>query len=617
MERIFKYFEDWLNPLDTLPDQNLPTKSVLKFLWFFVNQSKTVFIIMLILGGLTAFIEAAIFSFVGVIVDLLQEGGFNNIPSSHVWILTGMVFVVLVFRPIVAILTALIEEQVVVPGFFNRVRWQSNQYVIRQSLSYFQNDFAGRIAAKIWQTGQAAGDFMVSLLQIIWFILVFAVSTLVILAGLDFRFVFVVLIWLSCYCLISIKLVPLIRSRARVVADKGSLLSGRLVDIYSNIQTVKLFGDTGTELTGTKNGFEIFLLELRKFTRTLTWMRSLLAILSGIFMTGIGILSFYLWNRSEITSGEVAVVLSLVLRLNLLLGRMMGQMNGLFRNLGTVQDGMDTIAQPISVRDRVNAKKLVVREGNISFDGVRFSYLPREIVINQLSLNIKSGERVGLVGHSGAGKSTLVSLLLRFHDISGGQIVIDGQNISQVTQKSLRQQIGMVTQDTSLMHRSILENISYGAVNTPIESVISAAKKAHAHEFISTLRDQKNRIGYAAHVGERGVKLSGGQRQRIAIARVLLKNAPILILDEATSSLDSEVEIAIQEQLYNLMEGKTVIAIAHRLSTIAAMDRLVVMQSGQIIEQGTHDELIALNGVYAKLWEHQSGGFLVPTRNIW
>ena len=617
MERIFKIFENWLDPLGNSSEQNLPTNSTAKFLWFFVKQSKAVFVIMLILGGLTAFIEAAIFSFVGIIVDLLQQGGISNVPNTYVWTLAGMIFVVLIFRPIVAILTALVEEQVVVPGFFNRVRWQANQYVIRQSLTYFQNDFAGRIAAKIWQTGQAAGDFMVSLLQIIWFIVVFAISTLVLLAGLDVRFVIVVLIWLGCYCLISIKLVPLIRSRARVVADKGSLLSGRLVDIYSNIQTVKLFGDTTSELDGTRNGFEIFLTELRKFTRTLTWMRSLLAILSGVIMTGIGVLCFYLWNLNEITSGEVAVVLSLVLRLNLLLGRMMGQLNGLFRNLGTVQDGMETIAQPIAVVDKANAKNLCVREGRISFKGVNFSYLPREIVINQLSLDIQPGERVGLVGHSGAGKSTLIGLLLRFFDLTSGQIEIDGQDIAKVTQKSLRQQIGVVTQDTSLMHRSIQENISYGSTDASIESVISAAKRAHAHEFIATLRDQNDRAGYAAHVGERGVKLSGGQRQRIAIARVLLKNAPILILDEATSSLDSEIEIAIQEQLYNLMEGKTVIAIAHRLSTIAAMDRLVVMEKGQIIEQGTHDELITYRGVYAKLWEHQSGGFLVPTRNIW
>ena len=617
MERIFKFFESWLNPLDSSPEQNLPTKSAAKFLWFFVRQSKLVFLVMLILGGLTALIEAAIFSFVGIIVDLMQEGGLNNIPNSHIWTLVGMVVVVLVLRPIIAVLTALVEEQVVVPGFFNRVRWQANQYVIRQSLSYFQNDFAGRIAAKIWQTGQAAGDFMVSLLQIIWFIVVFAASTLVLLAGLDFRFVIVVLLWLGCYCLISVKLVPLIRSRAKVVADKGSLLSGRLVDIYSNIQTVKLFGDTSTELDGTRSGFKIFLSELRKFTRTLTWMRSLLAILSGIIMTGIGVLCFYLWNQNAITSGEVAVVLSLVLRLNLLLGRMMGQLNGLFRNLGTVQDGMETIAQPITLLDSPNAENLSVSDGNISFKDVKFSYLPREIVINQLSLDIKSGERVGLVGHSGAGKSTLIGLLLRFFDLSDGRIEIDGQDIAKVTQNSLRQQIGVVTQDTSLMHRSIQENISYGRTDTSMEAVIAAAKQAHAHDFITTLRDQKDRVGYAAHVGERGVKLSGGQRQRIAIARVLLKNAPILILDEATSSLDSEIELAIQEQLYNLMEGKTVIAIAHRLSTIAAMDRLVVMESGQIIEQGTHDELIAIRGVYAKLWEHQSGGFLVPTRNVW
>lgn len=615
MERIFQIFENWIDPFTPRPDRDLPRESN-AFLRHFVVQSKWVFATMLVLGGLTAIVEAAVFNYVGVLVDIMQTSSGHNLLTDHIWTLVWMVGVVLLLRPVLAILTALVEEQTVVPGFFNQVRWQCNIRIIQQSLSYFYNDFAGRIAAKIWQTGQAVGDFMISLLQIIWYIVVFAISTLVLLAEIDIRFIPIIVVWLTLYSIITYKLVPLIRIRAKEVADKSSNVNGRLVDTYSNIQTVKLFGDEGTELAGTRRGFEIFVKSLQRFTRTLTLIRSLLAVLGGIMIVSVGALSVALWMRDAMTIGETALALSLVLRLNLLLGRMMGQLNGLFRNLGAMQDGIETITRPIAVQDKSNAEELRVEKGRIKFEDVSFKYGEENVVIDKLSLAVEPGEKVGLVGHSGAGKSTMVNLLLRFYDLEGGKILIDGQDISQVTQTSLRRQIGVVSQDTSLMHRSIHENITYGQPETDSKDVKVAAKRAHAHEFIVGLRDQKDRTGYEAHVGERGVKLSGGQRQRIAIARVLLKNAPILILDEATSSLDSEVEGVIQEQLNNLMAGKTVIAIAHRLSTIAAMDRLVVMESGQITEMGMHDELVNKRGTYARLWELQSGGFLVPTNRL-
>ncbi len=615
MERLFRLFENWLDPLDTPPAADIPGTTT-GFLWHFIRQARGVFILMLVLGGITAVLEAAIFSFVGVIVDMLDQGDPATLLADNYWILAGMVVTVLIIRPIIIVLTVLLEEQTVVPGFFNKVRWQTNQRVLNQSLSYFQDDFAGRIAAKIWQTGQAAGDFMISLLQIVWFIIVFALTTLFLLAELDVRFVLIVLLWLVVYAGLAVKIIPVIRARARITADTGSAVNGRLVDTYSNIQTVKLFGSREQELDGTRQSFEVFLRSLRRFTRMLTIMRSLLAVLGSGMIAGIGALSIFLWARAEVTSGEVAVVLGLTLRLNLLLNRMMGQLNGLFRNLGTVQDGMETIAKPILVRDRPGAGGLTVTKGLVVFDKVGFRYGPGDAVIDNLSLTIQPGEKVGLVGHSGAGKSTLIHLLLRFYDLDQGCIRIDGQDIAAVRQNSLRQAVGVVSQDTSLMHRSIRDNIAYGRAGSAFADVQEAARRAHADDFIVDLQDRKNRSGYDAHAGERGVKLSGGQRQRIAIARVLLKNAPILALDEATSSLDSEIEAAIQEQLNNLMTGKTVIAIAHRLSTIAAMDRLVVMEQGRIVETGTHRELIDREGAYARLWRRQSGGFLVPTQAV-
>ncbi len=582
------------------------------FLWFFVSQARWVFLAMLVLGGATALIEALLFVFVGDLVDMMQSGAKADFFAREAPTLLMMAAVVLVLRTMVTLLTAFVEEQTVVPGFFNMVRHQAHDRVMRQSLGYFHDEFAGRISQKVWQAGQAAGDFMVSLLQVTWYILVFAGSTFALLAGLDPLFGLLIAFWLILFSVIARIFIPRIRARARATAHTASGVTGRLVDIYSNIQTVKLFGDDGREGHGLRLTYRNFLDALRSFTRALTMVRGLMSLLSGVMIVAIAAVAIRSWQGGSITTGEVAIVLGLVLRLNQLLGRLMGQLNGLFRSLGTLQDSADMITRPVAVTDRPDAAPLQITEGRIVFDHVRFHYGKPSGVIDDLSLTVEPGERVGLIGRSGAGKSTLVNLLLRFYDVEGGRILIDGQNVSDVSQASLRAAVGVVTQDTSLLHRSIRDNIAYGMTEASDAAIRAAAAKAHAADFIAALVDRRGRRGFDAHVGERGVKLSGGQRQRIAIARVLLKNAPILVLDEATSALDSEIEAAIQESLADLMSGKTVLAIAHRLSTIAAMDRLVVMDEGRIVEEGTHRELLVRGGLYADLWKRQSGGFLAP-----
>ncbi|WP_417672137.1 ABC transporter ATP-binding protein [Roseibium sp.] len=610
MGSVFRLFEKWIDPFAQGPGEG-PPRGGLAFLLYFVRQCRWPFVAMLVLGGLTAGVEASIYTFIGTIVDLLQAGEKETFFADHGRTLLMMAFVVLVVRALVAILTALVEEQTVVPGFFNLVRWQSHQQVMKQSLSYFHDDFSGRISAKVWQAGQAAGDFMVNLLQTVWYILVYAVTTLLLVGNLDWRLGAAVCVWLLGFTLVARHFVPRIRAAAKQVAHTGSGVSGRLVDTYTNIQTVKLFGRRENEEQGVRQTYDRFMGRLMIFTRTLTAVRSVMVVFSGAMIVTIAGLSLSFWQQGLISTGDVAFCFGLILRLNLMLNRMMGQLNGLFRNMGTLQDSMEMIVKPIAVQDVPGAPHLKVKQGGIHFDRISFHYGKTGGVIEDLSLSIAPGERVGIVGPSGAGKTTLVNLLLRFYDLERGQILIDGQDISRVAQQSLRQMIGMVTQDTSLLRRSIRDNIRYGRPDASEEGIRAAAERAHALAFITDLEDHKGRLGFDAQVGERGVKLSGGQRQRIAIARVLLKDAPILVLDEATSALDSEVEAAIQENLTELMNGKTVIAIAHRLSTIAAMDRLIVMNEGRIVQQGTHRELLrAKDGLYAQLWARQSGGFL-------
>ncbi|WP_417686541.1 ABC transporter ATP-binding protein [Roseibium sp.] len=610
MEPIFRLFERWIDPFVAGPGDG-PPRGGFAFLFYFVNQCRWPFVVMLVLGGLTAGVEASIYTFIGTIVDLLQDGQRESFFEMHGSTLLIMAFVVLVVRACVAILTALVEEQTVVPGFFNLVRWQAHQQVMKQSLSYFHDDFSGRISAKVWQAGQAAGDFMTNLLQTVWYILVYALTTLLLVGNLDWRLGAAVVVWLVGFSIVARHFIPRVRAAAKQVANSGSAVSGRLVDTYTNIQTIKLFGSSEGEQQGVRSTYDAFMQRLMTFTRALTAVRSVMVTFSGLMIVVIAGLSLSFWQQGLVSTGDVAFCLGLILRLNLMLNRLMGQLNGLFRNMGTLQDSMEMIVKPISVRDAKDASELKIAAGGISFRKIGFHYGKTNGVIDELSLEIQSGERVGIVGPSGAGKTTLASVLLRLYDLERGQILIDGQDIAKVTQQSLRNAIGMVTQDTSLLHRSVRDNILYGRPDAGEEAVRAAARRAHALDFIEGLEDRRGRRGLDAHVGERGVKLSGGQRQRIAIARVLLKNAPILVLDEATSALDSEVEAAIQENLTELMTGKTVIAIAHRLSTIAAMDRLIVMDRGEIVQEGPHEVLLQDNsGLYAQLWARQSGGFL-------
>ena len=613
LQRIFRLFETWIDPY-TEPTDAHPAPNAIGYMIHFVRQAKWPFVAMIVLGGFVAFLEVALFYFVGRLVDLLESTdaseGWSGLIDRHGAELLFMLAVVFAGRFLVAPLVTLVEEQAVVPGFFNLVRWQAYRHIARQSLSFFHDEFAGRVVTKVWQSGQALGDFMVSLLQVAWFIAIYTVTTLALVAQLDWRLAAIVGLWIVAFALVARHFVPRIRNLARVTAEAASGINGRLVDGYANIQTLKLFGREDENDRYIREGFDQFMDAVIPFTRNLTGVRVSLAMLSGVMIVAIGAMSIDLWLQGEISIGAVAFTLALVLRLSLLLGRMMTQLNSLMRNYGTIQNSMELLMRPIALSDRDGAGTLAVTESRIRFDHVQFQYTPLKTVIDDVSLTVEPGQKVGLVGPSGAGKSTLVNLLLRFYDLEGGRITIDDQDIAGVTQSSLREQISVVTQDTSLMHRSIRDNILLGRPGADEAAVIAAAQKAEAWPFICELRDQHGRSGLDAHVGERGVKLSGGQRQRIAIARVMLKDAPILVLDEATSALDSEIEAAIQENLSALMNGKTVIAIAHRLSTIARMDRLVVIESGRVVEDGSHDRLLEKGGLYARLWSRQSGGFI-------
>jgi len=611
--RLFRAFENYVQPFARKDDLR-PPEDVFAFIWFYISQAKAPFFGMLILGGLTAAIEAALFWFVGRLVDILSTikpgDGWTVLLDQHGGELLGMLVLIGVVRFLVTMSTALIDQQIITPGFYNLMRWQSYMHVARQSLSFFQNDFSGRIVTKVWSGGQAAGDLVTSLMESVWFVTIYSVSMLVLVGGLDLRLGVLVCVWVLVFGFLARYFVPRIRYHSRETAEAASMLNGRMVDAYSNIQTLKLFGRDEANDRYMRQGFETYQTTLIHFTRFITGVRASMALLSGIMISSMAALSIHLWLSGLISSGAVAFTLALVLRLNFLLGRLMTQFNGIMRNFGTVQNAAELISKPIGLVDVPGATELKVAQPEIRFENIRFHYGKGEGVIDNLSLSIRAGEKIGIVGRSGAGKSTLVNLLLRFYDLEGGRILIDGQDIAKVSQESLRANLGMVTQDTSLLHRSLRDNILFGRPDASDAQLLDAAKKAEADGFIQTLTDQRGRRGFDAHVGERGVKLSGGQRQRVAIARVMLKDAPILVLDEATSALDSEVEAAIQSNLERLMQGKTVLAIAHRLSTIATLDRLIVIDKGAIIEQGTHNELITAGGLYADLWSRQSGGFL-------
>lgn len=613
LQPIHRFFENWIDPFGKDGDLRPPALTR-RFFWFYISQAKLAFLALLVLGGLVALVEAALFDYVGQLVDILGSlpsgQGWAALVTSHGGQLAWMLIVTLGIRFLIAWLSATVEEQTVTLGFYNLVRWQAYAHVIRQNLTFFQNDFAGAIASKVWQSGAAVGDFMVSLLQVVWNIAIFAIATTWLMGQLDWRLAAAMVAWIAVFAVLARYFVPRMRRAATAAAEQGSSLTGKIVDAFSNIQMLKLFGTAEGDDRFVRNGFDDYLAAMRKLARTLVGVRSAMAMLSGIAIAGITALAVHLWTEGILTVGGVALTTGVILRLYAMLGRLMNQLNGMMRNFGTAQNSAEIISKPLGLVDALDAKPLVVDKAGIRFDHVTFKYDKALPVIENLSLELKPGERVGLIGRSGAGKSTLVNLLLRFYDLTGGTISVDGQDISNVTQESLRANIGVVTQDTALLHRSIRANLTYGKPDATDDEMMTAAAMAEADEFIEQLVDQRGRAGYDAYVGERGVKLSGGQRQRVAIARVLLKNAPILILDEATSALDSEVEAAIQAQLTTLMEGKTVLAIAHRLSTIAEMDRLIVLDKGQIVEQGTHAELLARGGLYATLWARQSGGFI-------
>ncbi len=587
-----------------------PPAGLAAFYWHFVRQTKGWYAAMFAASLAVAALDTVIPLFIGRLVSLMEAADRMAALREQWPMLVGMIALVLVVRPLVLLADIAIRHMVLIPGATSLIRWQSHWHVIRQSWPFFQNDFAGRIANRVMQTAHALRESVMASIRAVWYIGAYGVITYALMAMADWRLGVPTLVWFAGYLVFLWHFVPRMRDLARESSEARSLVMARVVDSYTNVLTVKLFARLADEDAYVRESIDEHRAAMRRHMRLITRFHFGLTAMNAALLVATATIGIWLWASGAVGAGVVAAALPLTWQLANVAGWVSWEVTAIFENVGVVQEGMQSIAVPHSSVDKPGAQPLEVSRGEIRFEHVRFGYGRPEAVLEGFELGIKPGERVGLVGRSGAGKSTIVNLLLRFFDLEKGRILIDSQDISQVTQESLRAAIGMVTQDTSLLHRSIAANIRYGRPRASDEEVIAAAKKAQAHEFILGLRDWRGNAGYAAHVGERGVKLSGGQRQRIALARVILKDAPILVLDEATSALDSEVELAIQEQLLDLMEGKTVIAIAHRLSTIARMDRLVVVERGKIVESGTHDELLRRGGHYEKLWRHQSGGFL-------
>ncbi|SON52255.1 ABC transporter ATP-binding protein [Vibrio tapetis] len=607
---MFKKFESFTQAFPK-EDPEQPPKGILAFCRHYTRGFEKPLLAMALLSTTVAIIEVSLFGFMGQLVDWLSTSNPETFWQENSTTLIGVGVLLLVVMPILVTIYSLTVHQTLLGNYPMSIRWLAHRYLLKQSVSFYQDDFAGRIATKVMQTSLAVRETVMKTFDVFVYVSVYFTSMLVILAQADIRLMIPLMVWLFAYIGIQVYFVPKLKKVASLQADARSTMTGRIVDSYTNISTVKLFSHSQRELEYAEEGMEEFLDTVKRQMRLVTGFDVCVEIANYILVFSVAAMSIYLWTESAITIGAIALAISLALRINGMSMWIMWEVGALFENMGTVVDGISTLSKPVSIEDKPNAKDIKVEKGGIHFDDVSFNYgEDNKGVLNNLNLHIKPGEKVGLVGRSGAGKSTLVNLLLRFHDVEKGAIRIDGQNISEVTQDSLRSKIGMVTQDTSLLHRSIRDNILYGKPDAGEEALIKATQQAHAHEFIETLTDPFGNVGYDAQVGERGVKLSGGQRQRIAISRVLLKNAPLLILDEATSALDSEVEAAIQESLNELMQGKTVIAIAHRLSTIAAMDRLIVLDKGNVVEQGTHQELIQSGGIYAQLWAHQTGGFI-------
>lgn len=606
---MFLFFESLIKPFPPQEPQE-PPRTLYAFCRHYAKGTEVFLLGMAIFTGLIAVMEVSLFGFLGSLVDSLNQHTPQTLWAEARNDLIWMGFIVLIALPVCVLLHSLLMHQTLLANFPMRIRWQAHRYLLGQSFQFYQNEFAGRIATKVMQTALAVRETIMKLLDVMLYVFVYFTGILVLAASLDYRLALPLIVWLLAYSGLLYYFLPRLAKISAKQADARSDMTGRLVDTYTNISTVKLFSHSNREAAYAKKGMEHFISTVHPQMRLATLLSSGVWVINAMLIFSVAALSIWLWSNLAITTGAIAAAVGLVLRLNGMAQWIMWEVSALFENMGTARDGLNTLSAKREVQDKPHAPALVINNSSIDFQSVRFNYGKGDGLIDNFNLHINAGEKIGLVGRSGAGKSTLVNLLLRFYDIEAGKILIDQQNIADIQQESLRAQIGMVTQDTSLLHRSIRENLLYGKPNATEEEMICAAKQAEAHEFILGLKDNQGRTGYDAHVGERGIKLSGGQRQRIAIARVLIKNAPILIMDEATSALDSEVEAAIQTNLNTLMQGKTVIAIAHRLSTIAALDRLIVLDKGAIIEEGTHTELIARNGVYAHLWAHQSGGFL-------
>ncbi|MBU1621422.1 MAG: ABC transporter ATP-binding protein/permease [Gammaproteobacteria bacterium] len=607
------FFERLTKPF---PDDE-PTQPPTGLFAFCLHYSKGMVLPLLLMSiatALLAALEVSLFGYMGQLVDWLVNKNPETFWQEEKNTLIAMAVVMLVVLPVLVFLHSALIHQTILGNYPMSIRWLAHRYLLKQSLGFYQNEFAGRIATKVMQTALAVRETATKLLDVMVYVVVYFGAMVYLIADSDWRLVLPMLAWLVLYTGLQFYFVPRLKQVATEQADARSEMTGRIVDSYTNISTIKLFSHTSRESQYARDSMQLFLVPVYKQMRLATWLNVSVQCLNYLLVFSIAALAIWLWTVNAVTVGSIAIAVSLALRLNGMSQWIMWEVSALFENIGTVADGIATFSQPQQIVDTADAKPIQVAQGQIEFKQLNFNYGKvageQGPVIDGLELSIKPGEKVGLVGRSGAGKSTLVNLLLRFYDVNSGQILIDGQDIKTVSQESLRAHIAMVTQDTSLLHRTVRENILYGRPGATEAEMREAARLAEADTFIQELTDLKGNSGYDAQVGERGVKLSGGQRQRIAIARVLLKNAPILILDEATSALDSEVEAAIQQSLTQLMIGKTVIAIAHRLSTIAAMDRLIVLDQGRIVEQGSHQELIAKGGIYAQLWAHQTGGFI-------
>ena len=606
---MFKLLEDAVDPF---PNQVVeqPPSSLLAFIWHFTKPFRFLLSVLFITSAIIAAVEVYMLSAIGQLIDWMQVGDQNTFFQVHGTSLTGMLVLILIIWPLLHWVDSMVENQGLLGNFAMQIRWRAHRYLLRQSNDFFANDFSGRIATKVMQTALSVRDSVVSVNGLMVYVGVYFSSSAVIFMSNDWRLVIPLLVWFCAYIAVMRSFLPALKQVSTEQSDARSIMTGRVVDAYTNIQTVKMFSTNNDEEQYAKNSMQLMLSSVHRQMRLVTRLNATLILINALLICSTMGFGIWLWSQSIVSTGAVAVAGALTMRIQSMAQWFIWELARLFEAIGTTQDGMNTIAQPRSVADIPSAGILTVPQGEIQFENITFNYAQQSAVFDHFSLNIKPGERIGLVGSSGAGKSTLVSLLLRLYDLEDGLIRIDQQNIAEVTEQSLRHNIAIVTQDTSLLHRTIGENIGYGRPDASEQQILRAVKLAKADNFIFELVDSEGNRGLKAKVGERGVKLSGGQRQRIAIARVILKNAPILVLDEATSALDSEVEAEIQEQFELLMRGKTVLAIAHRLSTIAQMDRLIVLDQGRIVEQGPHKELLEKNGVYAKFWRRQSGGFI-------